>query len=71
MNKASLLLLLIVSLTGCNKDRSSDNGIANVTDVQWQLFSLQETNDPSINPIPDPSYLKLNKDRTFSFSLHN
>jgi hypothetical protein len=71
MNKALLLLLLILSLSGCNKDRSSDTGITNVTDVEWQLFSLQETNDPFINPIPDSWYLKLNKDRSFSLSLHN
>jgi hypothetical protein len=71
MNKASLLLLLIMSLTGCNKDNSSDTEITNVTGVEWQLFSLQETNDPFINPIPVSWYLKLNKDRSFSLSLHN
>jgi hypothetical protein len=71
MNKASQLLLLIIFLTGCNKDRSSDTGITNVTDVEWQLFSLQETNDPSINPIPASWYLKLYKDRSFRFSLNN
>jgi hypothetical protein len=70
MNKASLLLLLIISLTGCNKDRSGAD-ITNVTGVEWQMFALQGTNDPFINPIPTSWYLKLNKDRSFRFSLHN
>ena len=70
MNKVSLLLLLFISLIGCNKDRSGAD-IADVTGIEWQLFSLQETTDPFINPIPTPWYLKLNKDRSFSFSLHS
>lgn len=73
MKKIIPLYLLGILLIKCSKENppGTNSEIKDVTGVSWQLFSLQNTNDPFINPIPSPWYLRLNNDRSYSFSLQN
>ena len=71
MKKILLLSLLALIFIQCNKEGSTKSAITDVTGIAWQLFSLQKTNDPYINPIPANWYLQLNNDRRFSFTLHD
>jgi hypothetical protein len=71
MKKIIFLCLLSAVFIQCNKDNSPKSPITDVTGIAWQLFSLQKTNDPFINPIPTNWYLQLNDDRNFNFTLHD
>ncbi|MDP4264497.1 MAG: hypothetical protein Q8941_18350 [Bacteroidota bacterium] len=71
MKKIIFLYLLSALLIQCHKANSPKFPITDVTGIAWQLFSLQKTNDPFINPIPTSWYLQLNDDRSFTFTLHD
>lgn len=71
MKKIIFVFILSIVFIQCNKQHSSESSITDVTGIAWQLFSLQKTNDPFINPIPTNWYLQLNDDRKFSFTLHD
>ena len=71
MRKIIFLYLLSGLLIQCHKENSPRSRIKDVSGITWQLFSLQKTNDPFINPIPSPWYFQLNDDMRFTFTLHD
>jgi hypothetical protein len=71
MKKIIFLYFISVIFIQCNKENSPKSPIKDVTGTAWQLFSLQKTNDPFINPIPTYWYLQLNDDRRFTITLHD
>lgn len=70
MRKIIFLCLLSGLSIQCHKENSPKSPLKDLIGFTWEMFSLQKTNDPFINPLPAPWYFQLNDDRHFSFSLH-
>src|SRR6476469_9214507 len=70
MRKIIFLCLLSGLFIQCHKENSPNSQIKDVIGFTWEVFRLQKTNDPFINPIAGPLYFQLNNDRHFTFSLH-
>ena len=70
MKRIIFLIVPGVVFIQCHKENPRPL-IKDVTGIAWQLFSLQKTNDPFINPIPTNWYFQLNDDGRFIFTLHN
>jgi hypothetical protein len=66
----SLRFLVLASLLviGCRKN-DVGNKIEGVTNHVWKFYSIQETNDNFINPIPANWEFTLNSNKTFSAKI--
>ena len=64
-NSISIVFISFLSLS-CHKENSQIEGITGFT---WKVYTVQEVNDNSINPIPTDWELTLKNDQTFSLKL--
>ena len=68
VNTVVAISLLMLLLQACKKDKDNEP-IEGVTGFAWKVYSVQQTGDQFINPIPDTWSFSLTTERKFSFTL--